>query len=136
MKENSPKLKREIRKLENMQQKNSKNKNYKKNSQYDNYLREYINLEFTLNFLTEQLALSRLKLFKEKNIQIIDKATPPEFKSKPKKALIAIISTAMIFFVIFVYLSFTFFLEFYRSNNSTNKVIGFGFLIQKIFFIK
>ena len=59
-------------------------------------LREVKFLEFTTELLTKQYEIAKIDEAKDAVIiQIVDRAVPPDYKSKPKRALIVVMSTLL-----------------------------------------
>lgn len=76
----------------------------KGNGDYISKYREYKYQETLLDLFTRQFEIAKVDESREgATIQIIDTAQKPEKKSKPKKAIIAITSTAGAFFLILIF---------------------------------
>lgn len=77
-----------------------KPKDSEKSGDYINKLRNFKYQETLFELLTKQYEIARIDESNEGSIQVIDKAQPPEKKSKPKKLLITIAATAITFILI------------------------------------
>lgn len=68
--------------------------------EYIHKMRDLKYYEKLLEFIAQQLASARIDEAKDAAvIQVVDKALPPEKKSKPKRALIVLLTTILAFFI-------------------------------------
>jgi uncharacterized protein involved in exopolysaccharide biosynthesis len=68
--------------------------------EYGHKLRDLKYYEKLFEFMTQQIVVAKIDEAKETSIiQVVDKALPPENKSKPKRSLIVLLATILAFFV-------------------------------------